>query len=216
MVAHGRWFVAAAALMVVLSGIAVALRPGIVGKVRRRLFPPTIGAVHVFGSGVPAVQPGTGPVQGPINTSFPGLTTFRGNASRDYYGEGPVPSEPQIDWTYPSTGKLCMQSIDNGITFQGAVQLWCGTGWTGQPNVVQQPDGSTEVRIGAYDGAYHFLNGQTGQPVGPDRRPVTSRRVPRRPTRTGIPCITAARATTSSASSRRISTGRPCCGIWTR
>jgi outer membrane protein assembly factor BamB len=164
----GRWFVLAVAFVVLLSGVAVALRPGIVGKVRRRLFPPTVGAVHVFGSGVPAVQPGPGPVQGPINTSFPGLTTFRGNASRDYYGEGPVPSDPQIDWTYPLTGKLCMQSIDNGITFQGAVQLWCGTGWTGQPNVIQQPDGSTEVRIGAYDGAYHFLNGQTGQPVSPD------------------------------------------------
>src|SRR5436190_18307221 len=27
----------------------------------------------------------------PINRRFPGLTTFRGNASRTYYGRGPVP-----------------------------------------------------------------------------------------------------------------------------
>ena len=28
----------------------------------------------------------------PINTAIEGLTTFRGNASRSYYGEGPVPA----------------------------------------------------------------------------------------------------------------------------
>ena len=32
----------------------------------------------------------------PINATFPGLTTFRGNATRTYYGEGPVPSDPTI------------------------------------------------------------------------------------------------------------------------
>src|SRR6266542_3527135 len=38
-------------------------------------------------------QPSTGPsggfppTPGPINTAFPGLTTFRGNATRSYYGE---------------------------------------------------------------------------------------------------------------------------------
>src|SRR5438552_7548589 len=33
---------------------------------------------------------------GPINTKYPGLTTFRGNATRDYYGEGPVPTHPVV------------------------------------------------------------------------------------------------------------------------
>jgi hypothetical protein len=46
--------------------------------------------------------------------------------------------------------------------------VWCGTGWTGQPNVIQWPSGKIEVREGAYDGHYHFLNGRTGQPLRPD------------------------------------------------
>jgi len=132
------------------------------------VFPPKVGTVHIFGTGVPAVQPGPEPVQGPINTSFPGLTTFRGNASRDYYGEGPVPSDPAIDWQYPATGKMCLLSIDSGITYRGKVQTWCGTGWTGQPNVIEHPAGSVEVRVGAYDGAYHFINGLTGQQLRPN------------------------------------------------
>jgi len=100
---------------------------------------------------------------GPINTSFPGLTTFRGNASRSYYGEGPVPKHPKVVWRYPTSGGLCMQSSD-----QRGPRTWCGTGWTGQPNVIQHSDGTIEVRIGAYDGHYHFLNGVTGQPIRSD------------------------------------------------
>jgi outer membrane protein assembly factor BamB len=91
-----------------------------------------------------------------------GLTTFRGNASRAYYGEGPVPSDPVVRWRYPATGGLCSESIDNA-----GAQTWCGTGWTGQPNVIEQADGSVEVREGAYDRDYHFLDGLTGKPVRP-------------------------------------------------
>ena len=47
---------------------------------------------------------------GPINTKFPGLTTFRGNASRSYYGEGPLPKHPEILWRYPTSGGLCSKS----------------------------------------------------------------------------------------------------------
>ena len=154
-------------LLVATSVGIVSVKTGLARKAWRHLFPPKVGTVHVFGSGTPAVLPGPGPVQGPINTSFPGLTTFRGNASRDYYGEGPLPSDPAIRWQYPATGKMCSESIDNGITFQGKAQEWCGTGWTGQPNVIQHPDGTIEVREGAYDGAYHFLNGMTGQALRP-------------------------------------------------
>jgi len=45
---------------------------------------------------------------------------------------------------------------------------WCGTGWTGQPNVIVGEQGRIEVRINAYDGAYHFLNGRTGEPLRPE------------------------------------------------
>src|SRR5262249_40159988 len=60
--------------------------------------------------------------QGPINTTFAGLTTFRGNATRDYYGEGPLPAHPKILWAYPRSGGLCSRSSDLFGT-----ETWCGT-----------------------------------------------------------------------------------------
>jgi hypothetical protein len=99
----------------------------------------------------------------PINTKFEGITTFRGNAARAYLGEGPVPRKPRILWRYPRAGSLCMRSADeHGVT------NWCGLGWTGQPNVIVGKQGRTEIRFGAYDGRYHFLDGRTGEPVRPD------------------------------------------------
>jgi hypothetical protein len=100
---------------------------------------------------------------GPINTKFPGLVTFRGNATRTYYGEGPLPKHPQVLWQYPQSGGLCSQST--GID---GTKTWCGTGWTGQPNVIVHDNGKIEIREGAYDDHYHFLNGLTGQPMRQD------------------------------------------------
>ena len=110
---------------------------------------------------------GAGPGPASAINRDPGLTTFRGNASRSYYGEGPVPSDPVIRWTYPSDGsKMCSQSAEGG---EGSpVKEWCGTGWTGQPNVVANRDGTMMVREGAYDGHYHFLDAGTGEPLMPD------------------------------------------------
>jgi hypothetical protein len=101
-------------------------------------------------------------VQGPINTAFAGLTTFRGNATRDYYGAGPLPQHPRVLWSYPSSGGLCSRSSDLFGT-----ETWCGTGWTGQPNVIVQKNGTIEIREGAYDDDYHFWNGVTGRPLRP-------------------------------------------------
>jgi len=100
---------------------------------------------------------------GPINTSFPGLTTFRGNATRSYYGDGPIPLHPKVLWRYPASGSMCSTSTD-----QNGSRTWCGTGWTGQPNVIPHRDGTIEIRFGAYDGHYHFLDGRTGRPLRPD------------------------------------------------
>ncbi len=116
-------------------------------------------------SGSPSPYPA---LTGPINTAFPGITTFRGNATRDWYGAGPVPTNPKVIWRYPPTGAACSVSSDNGITFRGPTTTWCGTGWTGQPNVLQYPDGMIEIRIGMYDDNYHFLNGYTGVPLRPE------------------------------------------------
>ncbi len=112
----------------------------------------------------PAPTPSPDPAtqSGPINTAFEGLTTFRGNATRTFYGTGPVPKDPVVLWRYPSSGSLCRESTAGGET-----KLWCGTGWTGQPNVIAHDDGTIEVRVGAYDGHYHFLDGRTGEPLRP-------------------------------------------------
>jgi outer membrane protein assembly factor BamB len=112
-------------------------------------------------SGASLPPPGDVKTPPPANRSFEGLTTFRGNDSRSYYGVGPVPQDPVIRWRDPAK-KMCMSSLV-GIERDE----WCGTGWTGQPNVIAHEDGSVEVREGAYDGAYHFVDGLTGLPVRP-------------------------------------------------
>jgi len=98
-----------------------------------------------------------------INTSFPGITTFLGNATRSHYGRGPVPRRPVILWRYPRKGGMCSRSAD-----EHGVMTWCGVGWTGQPNVVPRTGGGYEIRFGAYDGRYHFLDAETGEPLRPD------------------------------------------------
>jgi outer membrane protein assembly factor BamB len=114
------------------------------------------------------VRVGAGPAPaGPVNTATAGLTTFRGNATRSFSGEGPVPIDPVVRWRYPDDGsRLCSDSAEGGVG--SSVKEWCGTGWTGQPNVVPTRDGTMMVRIGAYDGHYHFLDAGTGVPVIPD------------------------------------------------
>ena len=108
----------------------------------------------------PSPSPTPSPTPGPINTAFEGITTFRGNATRTYYGEGLIPRKPVILWRYPRSGGLCRTS-----SIAAETKVWCGTGWTGQPHVIVGEDGQIEVRINAYDGAYHFLDGLTGEPV---------------------------------------------------
>jgi hypothetical protein len=58
----------------------------------------------------------------------------------------------------PAFGRLCSDS-----TVANETKTWCGTGWTGQPNVLVDERGRIEVRVNAYDGAYHFLDGETGE-----------------------------------------------------
>jgi hypothetical protein len=111
----------------------------------------------------PSPSPSPVPSPEPANTTFDGITTFRGNETRTYYGQGPVPHDPRILWRYPATGGLCSSSSVGSET-----KVWCGTGWTGQPHVIVGKDGDIEIRINAYDGAYHFLDGMTGEPVRPN------------------------------------------------
>ena len=61
---------------------------------------------------------------------------FRGNGSRTYYGEGPLPSNPQILWRFGPMSGMSMT--------EGKMKLWTGTGWTGEPVVAEFGD---DVRI---------------------------------------------------------------------
>lgn len=91
-----------------------------------------------------------------------GLTTFRGNPTRTWYGLGPVPSSPEVAWRYPDSPMCIEEHLASGETKE-----WCGTGWTGQPIVWERPDGVTEAIVGAYDGAVHFVDADTGRPSRP-------------------------------------------------
>lgn len=163
-------------LLALLTAVALAVlvwRSGVVGSLLGDEEPgraggPTAGATDEPSNGQ-TTDPGSSPTPtasptpGPINTAFPGITTFRGNAERSYYGEGPLPTNPGILWRYPSTGGMCGTSVNLGES-----KVWCGLGWTGQPNVIVRENGGVEIRFGAYDGHYHFLDGLTGKPRRPD------------------------------------------------
>lgn len=119
-----------------------------------------------IGGGAGAVPPAAGEMipaaSAPINTGFAGLTMFRGNARRAYYGEGPVPKDPHVLWRFPKSGPMSSPSSEGGET-----RVWAGTGWTGQPVVAQAAEGP-RVMFGAYDRAVHFLDGDTGERFLPD------------------------------------------------
>jgi outer membrane protein assembly factor BamB len=92
----------------------------------------------------------------------PGLLTFRGSPTRSYHGEGPLPSDPGVLWTYPGDGSgMCAES-----TVGQETRTWCGSGWTGQPSVFER-DGRTWVVFGAYDRKVHFVDYDTGEDIIP-------------------------------------------------
>ena len=113
---------------------------------------------------LPVREPGTVPgfTVGEPWGSTVGLTMFRGNPTRTFYGSGPLPENPRVLWSYPPEGTMCGSSSVAGVS-----SLWCGSGWTGQPVVWERPDGMTEVIFGAYDKAVHFLDAESGQELRP-------------------------------------------------
>lgn len=91
-----------------------------------------------------------------------GLRQFRGNTTHTYYGAGKVPLDPQVQWRFPDEA-MCSQS-----SVGGKAKTWCGSGWTGQPAVWERPDGVTEIIVGTYDRAVHFIDAETGERTRPD------------------------------------------------
>jgi hypothetical protein len=170
-------FAAAAVLAVALGLANVAVARGLLASTDGSAAPPSRKAVaSPRGAAKPRqvaqshkVRPvvrasagaGSGRTIGAINPKVPGLTTFRGNLTRSYYGEGPVPhAAPRVLWRYPRSGGMCSRSTDETGT-----STWCGVGWTGQPNVIPHAGGKVELRFGAYDRGYHFLDAGTGTPM---------------------------------------------------
>jgi hypothetical protein len=160
--------------LLLVPGLAVmAWRSGLVGSLFGGEEAARTAGSPSESTGEPSPAPATGatssptptasPTPGPINTEFPGITTFRGNASRTYYGQGPLPTAPGILWRYPADGGMCSTSVN-----LGEEKVWCGLGWTGQPNVIPRRNGGVEIRFGAYDGHYHFLSGLTGRQLRAD------------------------------------------------
>jgi len=92
-----------------------------------------------------------------------GITMFRGNPTRTYFGSGPLPdSPPELAWQFPEQAMAAQSPVGT------KTRWWTGTGWTGQPVVWERPDGVTEVIFGAYDKKIHFLDAATGERTRPD------------------------------------------------
>jgi hypothetical protein len=89
--------------------------------------------------------------------SVNGLTMFRGNPTRTFFGTGPVPqSAPGQLWRYPE------RPMEGSSPVGREIKVWSGTGWTGQPVVYERDDGKTELIFGAYDKNIHFVDADTG------------------------------------------------------
>jgi outer membrane protein assembly factor BamB len=109
----------------------------------------------------------------PLNDAFHGMTCFRGNAGRNFYGEGPAPRGAlRVRWR-------------TTIGADPREPQWNGVGWTGQPLAVEWPEGvrrhmnfleppgpETEIIVGGMDSQVHFYDAATGQP---SRHPLALR-----------------------------------------
>ena len=94
--------------------------------------------------------------------SVDGLTMFRGNPTRTYFGSGPVPATaPDRLWRYPESPMSGQSPVGS------EPKVWSGTGWTGQPLVYERDDGKTELIFGAYDKYIHFLDADTSEALRP-------------------------------------------------
>lgn len=112
------------------------------------------------------VNPGSSGLPWSALGAVDGLLTFRGNPTRTYHGQGPVPSNPEIRW---SVTIGCSNSPVGGQPKQ-----WCGTGWTGQPSVFRSPAGGDTdeppiwwVGIGGYNRSVNFFDAATGAEAYP-------------------------------------------------
>jgi len=156
---------AAVAVMVAIGGATaiVALRDGESGGGGGPAAPPETPPASTAAATAAGYEGWVDPASAGrpyYGATIPGLLTFRGNPTRTYYGQGPMPSAPRPVWRYPGAA-MCSVSED-----RGEVSNWCGTGWTGEPAVFER-DGRTWLVFGAYDRAVHFVDAATGEDILP-------------------------------------------------
>lgn len=81
--------------------------------------------------------------------------SFRGNASRNFYGDS-APS---------SLGEIWKVSLGSGKSFAyGKMYVWTGAGWTGQPLMVEDKTGKYLIQ-GAFDYHLRKIKAETGEVV---------------------------------------------------
>ena len=135
-----------AALLIIVVGVILMVQP-------KSMQGETIIAQVVSG-----LQQGP---QQPEQSKTKGLLMFRGSPERNSYGTGNYEKIPIQVWKYPSKA-MCASSSALGVT-----KVWCGTGWTGQPVVWDNPNGVREIIFGAYDRNVHFVDAATGKDTRP-------------------------------------------------
>jgi outer membrane protein assembly factor BamB len=158
--------IAIVALTVLVLGLASLARPSVAPDAA-----PTDPAPPAAEDPGPAASPGPEDAEAldgahGIRTGagvVEGMLVFRGNPTRTSYGLGPVPTEPRVLWRYPERPMCSVETLAAEEGAEAEEKRWCGTGWTGQPLLRELPDGRTEVIVGAYDGAVHFVDADTGR-----------------------------------------------------
>jgi len=118
-------------------------------------------ASHGAGAGAGATT-GVGNVDSPaVTVAISGdgikLATFLGSASRRFYGLGPAPRRLQVIWKTRIGG-----GWTSGKFAHDPNMYWSGTGWTGQPALVQDA-GKLYLLIGGYDHKLHKIDAATGK-----------------------------------------------------
>ncbi|MCX8006522.1 MAG: PQQ-binding-like beta-propeller repeat protein [Coriobacteriia bacterium] len=134
----------------------------------RRLDPPPLARPR---TPVPAVLPTLtvdlpAPSQADPDADGIKIATFLGNASRTFYGVGPVPERLEVVWKARigggTTGGTGKRSAEASAT--GGMVTWHGTGWTGQPALVRE-GGRLYLLVGGFDHGLRKIDAETGRTV---------------------------------------------------
>jgi outer membrane protein assembly factor BamB len=100
----------------------------------------------------PAEKPAAAaPAPSPIR-----VASLFGGATRNGYPTGKAPSALRLKWKLNLGQGQTQRKPDNKLV------LWKGSGWTGQPTVVEA-DGHTWLLLGAYDHKLHKIDAATGE-----------------------------------------------------